>query len=68
MPAGQNHSNFALNTRLSAPRYDSWCKIQVVDKRKQFMILGGKKAGHVAQRAGYAVGDKTYCRRVDPGL
>jgi len=31
MPAGQNHSNFALNTRLSAPRYDTWCKIQVLD-------------------------------------
>jgi hypothetical protein len=30
MPAGQNHSNFALNTRLSAPRYDTWCKIQVI--------------------------------------
>ena len=30
MPAGQNHSNFALNTRLSAPRYDTWCKIQVL--------------------------------------
>jgi hypothetical protein len=30
MPAGQNHSNFALKTRLSAPRYDTWCKIQVV--------------------------------------
>ena len=29
MPAGQNHSNFALNTRLSSPRYDTWCKIQV---------------------------------------
>jgi len=29
MPEGQNHSNFALNTRLSAPRYDTWCKIQV---------------------------------------
>ena len=31
MPAGQNHSNFALNTRLSAPRYDTWCKIQVIN-------------------------------------
>jgi hypothetical protein len=31
MPAGQNHSNFALNTRLSAPRYDAWCKIQVLE-------------------------------------
>jgi hypothetical protein len=31
MPAGQNHSNFALNTRLSAPRYDIWCKIQVLN-------------------------------------
>ncbi len=30
MVAGQNHSNFALNTRLSAPRYDTWCKIQVL--------------------------------------
>jgi hypothetical protein len=30
MPAGQNHSNFALNTRLSAPRYNTWCKIQVI--------------------------------------
>jgi hypothetical protein len=30
MPAGQNHSNFALNTRLSAPRCDTWCKIQVL--------------------------------------
>jgi len=30
MLAGQNHSNFALNTRLSAPRYDTWCKIQVI--------------------------------------
>ncbi len=29
MPAGQNHSNFALNKGLSAPRYDNWCKIQV---------------------------------------
>jgi hypothetical protein len=26
-PAGQNHSNFALNTGLSAPLYDTWCKI-----------------------------------------
>jgi hypothetical protein len=32
MPAGQNHSNFALNTRLSAPRYDTWCKIQVINR------------------------------------
>ena len=32
MPAGQNHSNFALNTRLSSPRYDTWCKIQVLKK------------------------------------
>ncbi len=31
MPAGQNHSNFALKTRLSAPRYDTWCKIQVLN-------------------------------------
>jgi hypothetical protein len=31
MLAGQNHSNFALNTRLSAPRYDTWCKIQVLN-------------------------------------
>jgi hypothetical protein len=30
MPADQNHSNFALNTMLSAPRYDTWCKIQVI--------------------------------------
>ena len=30
MPAGQNHSNVALNTRLSAPRYGTWCKIQVI--------------------------------------
>jgi hypothetical protein len=30
MAAGQNHSNFVLKTRLSAPRYDTWCKIQVV--------------------------------------
>jgi hypothetical protein len=30
MFAGQNHSNFSLNTRLSAPRYDTWCKIQVL--------------------------------------
>jgi len=30
MPAGKNHSNFALNTRLSAPRYDTWCKSQVI--------------------------------------
>jgi hypothetical protein len=32
MPAGQNHSNFALNTRLSAPRDDTWCKIQVIKR------------------------------------
>jgi hypothetical protein len=30
LPAGQNYSNFALNTRLSAPRYDTWCKIQLL--------------------------------------
>jgi hypothetical protein len=30
MPAGQNQSNFALNARLSAPRYYTWCKIQVI--------------------------------------
>jgi hypothetical protein len=36
MPAGQNHSNFALNTRLSAPRYDTWCKIQVIHISKNF--------------------------------
>jgi len=30
MPAGQNHSNFALNKGLSAPRYDTWCKVQVI--------------------------------------
>jgi ATP-dependent Lon protease len=29
MPAGQNRSNFALETRFSAPRYGTWCKIQV---------------------------------------
>ena len=34
MPAGQNHSNFALNSRLSAPRYDTWCKIQVLTNVK----------------------------------
>jgi len=27
------------------------------------MILGGKRVGHVAQRTGYAVGDKPSCRR-----
>ena len=32
------------------------------------MILGGKRVGHVAQRAGYAVEDKHSCRRVGPGL
>jgi hypothetical protein len=32
MPVGQNHSNFALKTRLSAPRYDTWCKIQVITR------------------------------------
>jgi hypothetical protein len=31
MPVGQNRSNFALNTRLSAPRYDTWCKIQALN-------------------------------------
>jgi hypothetical protein len=36
MPAGQNHSNFALNTTLSAPRYDTWCKIQVL---KNFFVF-----------------------------
>jgi uncharacterized protein (DUF433 family) len=43
MPAGQNHSSFALNTRLSAPRYDTWCKIQVL-KRITFEkdVLCGK--------------------------
>jgi hypothetical protein len=30
MPAGQNYSNCALNTRVSAPRYDTRCKIQVI--------------------------------------
>jgi len=25
------------------------------------MILGGKRAGHVARRSGYAVGDKFSC-------
>jgi N-methylhydantoinase B len=34
MPVGQNHSNFALNTRLSSPRYDTWCKIQVIYDEK----------------------------------
>ena len=33
MPAGQNHSNFTLITRLSAPRYDTWCKIQVLSSQ-----------------------------------
>ena len=33
MPAGQNHSNFALNARFSSPRYDTWCKIQVLQYR-----------------------------------
>jgi hypothetical protein len=28
MSAGQNHSNFTLNTKLSAPRYDTWCKFR----------------------------------------
>jgi hypothetical protein len=32
MSAGQNHSNFAINTRLSSPRYDTWYKIQVIKK------------------------------------
>jgi hypothetical protein len=43
MPAGQNHSNFALNPRLSAARYDKWCKIQVLKKKRSmcsaFLIL-----------------------------
>jgi hypothetical protein len=43
MPAGQNHSNFALNPKLSAPRYDNWCKIQVLKKKRSmcsaFLIL-----------------------------
>jgi len=30
MPAGQNHSNCDLNKRVSAPRYDTWYKIQVL--------------------------------------
>ncbi len=30
MPPSRNHSNYPLNTELSAPRYDNRCKIQVV--------------------------------------
>jgi hypothetical protein len=30
MPADQTHSNSVLNTRLSAPYYNTWCKIQVM--------------------------------------
>jgi hypothetical protein len=52
MVAGQNHSNFALNTRLSAPRYDTWCKIQVlvytqmlVDDKEGFICLLGLRKG-----------------------
>ena len=41
MVADQNHSNFALNTRLSAPRYDTWCKIQVL-KRYGIIYEAGK--------------------------
>ena len=33
MPAGQKHYNFAINTRLSSPRYDTWCKIQVIREK-----------------------------------
>ncbi len=48
MPAGQNHSNFALNTRLSAPRYDTWCKIQVSKCSQPFSgfpLKAGLKVG-----------------------
>jgi hypothetical protein len=39
MPPGQNHSNFALKTGLSAPRYDTWCKIQVFILLPVFYLL-----------------------------
>jgi len=44
MSAGQNHSNIALNTRPSAPRYDTWYKIQVlkVMNTKKSHKLDGK--------------------------
>ncbi len=37
MLAGQNHSNFALNKRLSSPRYDTWCKIQVLSDGEKIL-------------------------------
>jgi hypothetical protein len=50
MPAGQNHSNFALNTRLSAPRYDTWCKIQVSTQLREGMNRRGKgRVGKVSE-------------------
>jgi hypothetical protein len=47
MSAGQNHSNFALNTRLSAPRYDTWCKIQVIQRMKNGVFeMNGIQTGY----------------------
>ncbi len=52
MPAGRNPSNCALHTWVSAPRYDTWCKIQVACGREIvlcFSIPGIPKAVSVAQ-------------------
>jgi len=34
MPASQNYSNLPLKTKLPAPRYNIWCKIQVINKHR----------------------------------
>lgn len=44
--------------------WDAGKKVSYAGKGKYFVILGGKRVGHVAQRTGNAFEDKPYCHRV----